>query len=208
MKTKIEKQTITKKYLEFENFEDFKNNINVDMLIKKNEEWIKDIINSYIELKLFVKELYVEDNIQNSFATLNNEWGIEYSEFNYSINPLYPSGDEFYIMAETLRRAVHDEEDELFLPHHIGFYISYDEGACTHNINIDHILNYNDHVDTVLYKRLEDFLYEYEKGIKKWIINFYENFDFHNIILQEVWARIEDKHIVITEDYIIDLWIP
>ena len=197
MKTIKNIKTTPSKYFEFDDFDDFKKNVDIDKLIKKNEEWINDILNSFIEI-------YVKDN----FVSLNNEWDIESHELHYVVNPLYPSGDEFYIMAETLRRAVHDEEDELFLPPHIGFYVGYDEGACTHNINIDHILNYNDHVDGVLYKRLEDFLLEYEQMLKEWIKFFYENQNFHNIIIAEVWARIEDKHIKITEGYIIELWIP
>ena len=189
MKTKTVKQTITKKYLEFKDFDDFKRNIDIRELIKKNDEWIKDIYNSYVD---------VEDTLINCFARLKKNWNVEYSDFNYELNPLNPSNDELFITPHSLRRAVHDEEDDLFLPPHIGFYVSYNEEK---HINIEHILLYNDHVDAVLYKRLEDFMLEYERALKEWIHIFYESYDYINIILDEIWFRIELGEIKIKEGW-------
>ena len=135
------------------------------------------------------------------------DWGIEYSDFNYSVNPLYARDDKFYITADTLRRAVCDEEDELYLMSNIGFYVGHRGGGiCTQNTNIDDVIMNNGHVDADLFSRLEDFLLEFERGIKEWIKFFYKDFDFHNIILGEIWCNIELEEIKITEGHEIE-WI-
>ena len=200
MKTVTKKQTITKKYLEFESFEDFERNIDIQQLRQKNSDYIDNVYDEFLELT-------VEDNIEHTFGVLMQDWGIEYSDFNYSVNPLYARDDKFYITEDTLRRAVDDDDDELHLTPNIGFwFVHRGGGVCTQNTNIDDVIMNNGHVDADLFSRLEDFLLEFEKGLKEWIKFFYEDFDFHDIILAEIWFRIELEEIKITEGHEIE-WI-
>ena len=193
MKTYEKTKTITSKYLSFENFEDFKENVDIQEVIKKNDDFIDNTYDDFLEMT-------VEDNIQHTFGVLMQEWGIEYSDFQYEVNPLYARNDKFFITADTLRRAVDDYNDELYLVSNIGFYVGHSGGgACTQNTNIDDVIMNNNHVDADLFGRLEDFLIEFEKGIKEWIRFFYEEFDFHNLILDEIWFRIELGEIQLTE---------
>ena len=57
MKTVENTKTITTKYLEFENFDDFKENININKLIEKNDDFIDNIYGEFLEFS-------VEDNIK------------------------------------------------------------------------------------------------------------------------------------------------